>query len=287
MVFNCPLSFRASSKVLSAFLLVGAGLISWGPHFTTGMGWALRLGFYCLQQAQHHLDAQGVGIADCTMQIGVKKALIVLRVPVSAFSQGKALTLKQVDVMGLSLGETWNGERVKTYLQSLFELCGWPSHVGSDCGSDRKQGIADALLEAPNRASWISDGTHFAANALQHSYAQLALFQQFQTLGTRIRPRLQQTPFAFLLPPKARAKGRCLSVSRPAKWGLQTLNDLEAQEREPSPEVPALAQALRGLKSFKLFLMTLVRNTTCLGDADCENPRVEGSVDSSMAGTAQ
>ena len=54
------------------------------------------------------------------MQIGAKKALIVLRVPVSAFSQGKALTRKQVDVIGLSLGETWNGERVKTYLQSLF-----------------------------------------------------------------------------------------------------------------------------------------------------------------------
>ena len=42
-------------------------------------------------------------IADFTMQIGSKKALIVLRVPLSIFSQGKALTLKQVEVIGLSL----------------------------------------------------------------------------------------------------------------------------------------------------------------------------------------
>ena len=252
--------------MLRAFLLVGAGLISWVPHFTTGIGWALRLGLYCLQQAQYHLDEQWVGIADFTIQIGAKKALIVLRVPVSALRQGKALTLKQVDVIGLSLGETWNSERIKTYLHSLFELCGWPSHVVSDCGSDMKKGIAEALLEAPNRASWISDVTHFVANALKHSYAKLSLFQQFQTLCTRIRQRLQQTPFAFLLPPKTRAKGRFLSVSRQAQWGLQTLKYLEAKEREHAPEVTALAQALRGLKSFKLFLMTLVRNTTCLNE---------------------
>jgi hypothetical protein len=243
---------------------VGAGLICWVPHFTTGIGWAL-VGLHCLQQAQCHLDEKWVGMADLTIQLGSKKALIVLRIPVSAF-QGKALTLKQVDVIGLSLGETWNGERVKTYLQSLFDLCGWPSHVVSDCGSGIKKGIADALLEAPNQASWISDVTHFVANALKHYYAKLAIFQQFQTLCTRIRQRLQQTKFAFLLPPKARAKGRFLRVSRQAQWGLQTLTYLEAKEREHSPEAPALAYALRGLKSFELFLMTLVRNTTCLNE---------------------
>src|SRR5882762_9132065 len=100
LVFHCTLSFRASSKVLRAFLLVGAGLISRVPHFTTGIGWALRVGLHCLQQAQHPLDAQWVCIADFTIQIGSKKALIVLRVPVSACSMGQALTLKQVEVIG-------------------------------------------------------------------------------------------------------------------------------------------------------------------------------------------
>src|SRR5712692_8226748 len=264
LVFNCTLSFRASSQVLRSLLLVGAGLISWVPHFTTGIGWALRLGLHCFQQAQCHLDEPWVCIADCTMQIGCKKALIVLRVPVSACSQGKALTLQQVEVIGLRLGEPWNGTRVNTVLLALFDRCGWPSHVVSDCGSDIKKGIVETLLEAPNRASWISDVSHVVANALKHYYAKLSIFQQFQSLCTRIRHRLQQTRFAFLLPPKARATGRLLSASRQAEWGLQTLAYLEVKEREASPEVSALAQALRGLKSFKLFLMTFVRNTTCL-----------------------
>ena len=265
-MFNCTLSFRASSKVLRSFLLVGAGLISWVPHFTTGIGWALRVGLHCLQRAQRHLDEKWIGIADFTIQIGSKKALIVLRVPVAAFSKGRALTLKQVEVIGLSLSETWNGELVKTSLLSLFERCGWPSHVVSDCGSDIKKGIVDTLLEAPNRASWISDVTHFVANALKHYYAKLSLFQQFQTLCTRIRHRLQQTRFAFLLPPKARAKGRFLGVSRQAEWGLRTITYLNEKEREQSPEASPLADLLRGLKPFKAFLTTFVRNTTCLNE---------------------
>src|SRR5262249_46213643 len=155
LVFHCTLSFRASSKVLRAFLLVGAGLISWVPHFTTSIGWALRLGFHFLQQAQRPPAEQLGCVAHFSIHIGCIKALIVLGVPVSAFSMGKALTLKQVEVIGLSLGATWNGERVNTVLLALFERCGWPAHVVSDCGSDIKKGIVDTLREAPNRASWI------------------------------------------------------------------------------------------------------------------------------------
>ena len=266
IVLHCNLSFRASSRVLRSFDLIAVGLISWLPHCTTGIEWALRVGLYCLQKAQHHLDEQWVCIADFTMQIGSKKALIVLRVPLSIVGQGKALTLKQVEVIGLSLSQTWHGELVNTYLLSLFERCGWPAHVVSDWGSALKKGIADTLLKAPNAASWISDMPHVVANALKHSYADLSLFQQFQTLCTRIRVRLQQTKFAFLLPPKARVKGRLLNVSRLAPGGLRTIAYLEEQARETSVEAATLADALRGLKPLKAFLTIFVRHTQCLNE---------------------
>ena len=69
-----------------------------------------------------------------------------------------------------------------------------------------------------------------------------------------------------MLPPKARAKGRFLSVSRQAPWGLRTITYLEGKEREASPEAAALAQTLRGLKPLKMFLTTFVRNTTCVNE---------------------
>jgi hypothetical protein len=185
---------------------------------------------------------------------------------VAALRKGRALTLQQVEVIGLSLSETWNGALVKTSLLSLFERCGWPAHVVSDGGSAIKKGIVDTLLEAPNRASWISDVTHVVANALKHSYATLSLFRQFQTLCTRIRHRLQHTRFAFLLPPKARAKGRFLGVSRQAEWGLRTMTYLHEKEREQSPEASPLADVLRGLKPLKAFLTTFVRKTHCVNE---------------------
>src|SRR5438132_7366339 len=164
------------------------------------------------------------------MPIGCNKALMVRRGPGSACSRGHALTLKQGEVLGLSLGETWNGARGNTVCLALFERGGWPSHVGSDGGSDSKQGLVETLLEAPQRASWISDGRPVVANALKHYDATGSLFQQCQSLCTRIRHRLQQTRFAVLLPPQARAKGRFLRVSRQAEWGLQTLAALEVKE---------------------------------------------------------
>jgi hypothetical protein len=143
----------------------------------------------------------------------------------------------------------------------LFSMCDETPGI-----ADIKKGIVDTLRGAPNRASWISDVTHVVANALKHYYAKLSLFQQFQTLCTRIRGRLQQTKFAFLLPPKARAKGRFLSVSRQVEWGLRTIAYVEEKKRETSPDASAIGQALRGLKPFKPFLMTFVRNTQCVNE---------------------
>jgi hypothetical protein len=262
-VLHCPLSFRASSTVLRSLLLVGPGLISWVPHCTTSLGWALRLGFPGLQQAQRPRAEPWVGGADCTMQSGGKKALLVLRVPSAACSRGKALTLKQGEVMGLRLGEPWHGERVTTVRLALCERCGWPSQVVSDCGSALKQGIIDTLLEAPHRASWISDVRHVVANALKHDEATLSLFQPLQSLCTRRRHRLQQTRLAFLLPPQARAQGRLRSVSRQVEWGLQPLASLAVKAQERSPEATALALALRGLKPFKMVLTPCGRHTPC------------------------
>ena len=81
-----------------------------------------------------------------------------------------------------------------------------------------------------------------------------------------MRGRLQQTKFAFLLPPKARVKGRFLNVSRQAQWGLRTIAYVEAKARETSVEAATLADALRGLTPFKAFLTIFVRNTQCLNE---------------------
>ena len=86
------------------------------PHFTTGIGWALRLGLHCLQQAQRHLDEPGVHrrFDDADW---VQESPHRAEGPRPCSCQGQALTLKQVEVIGLRLGETWNSARVNTVLR--------------------------------------------------------------------------------------------------------------------------------------------------------------------------
>jgi hypothetical protein len=69
-------------------------------------------------------------IADFTMQIGCKKALIVLRVPVSALRQGQALTLKQVEGIGLRLGGC---PRINTHPSVGVGLSAWMSPLALFC----------------------------------------------------------------------------------------------------------------------------------------------------------
>ena len=248
--------------MLRAWRLVGAGLIAWGPHGTPGRAWALRLGRHRVHQAQRPRHAPWGGLADGTIPMGCTQALIVLRVPVSTVRQGNALTLPQVEGVGLRLGETWTEARVKTVRRALCMRWGWPAPVGSACGSERTPGIVATVLAAPRRRSWISAGGHGVANALPHAEATWSLFQPLPRLGTRRRQRLQPTRCALLLPPHARATGRWLRASRQAAWGLHPLAYVAAHEREASPDVSALAQALRGLTACTLWLMPFGRTPT-------------------------
>ncbi|HSX79793.1 MAG TPA: hypothetical protein VLQ80_14630 [Candidatus Saccharimonadia bacterium] len=81
-----------------------------------------------------------------------------------------------------------------------------------------------------------------------------------------MRQRLQQTRCAFVLPPKARTKGRFLGGSRQAQWGLRTMPYLEEQARAQSPEASTRADLRRGLKPFKAVLPIFVRHTRCVNE---------------------
>jgi hypothetical protein len=145
------------------------------------------------------------------------------RVPRAACSMGKALTLTQGEVLGLRRGEPGHGARVNTGLRALFARCGWPAPGVSDGGSASQHGLDETVLEAPHRASWSSAVRHVVANALPQSSATLSLLPHVQSLCPRLRPRLQQTRLALVLPPKARANGRWRSVRRQGAWGLHPI----------------------------------------------------------------
>jgi len=105
LVLQAVVSFRSVPRIL-ALLRAEAGLgIDWVPHFTSVINWTLRVGLGMLRQVAP-IDAPWVAIIDHSIDVGTKKALVVLRVPLAALSQrGAAIQLGDCQCVGLTIAK--------------------------------------------------------------------------------------------------------------------------------------------------------------------------------------
>ncbi len=138
MTVNCAVSFRAVPKILALVqqILQACGL-TWTlpiPHFTTIIRWTLRVGIFLLNNVITRIVARWICIIDHTIQVGTNKAFVVLRVPVDAITTGRALTLKDVEVLYLKVPSTWNGTEVQKVLEHVFSHVGSPQQIVLDGG---------------------------------------------------------------------------------------------------------------------------------------------------------
>jgi hypothetical protein len=94
--------------------------LSWVPHFTSVINWTLRLGLGLLKQVKP-VSMPWLAIIDHSIDIGTKKALVVLRVSVAALSRrGAAIQLEDCECIGLKVCERVNGESIAQDLEAIF-----------------------------------------------------------------------------------------------------------------------------------------------------------------------
>ena len=73
------------------------------------------------------IDSPWVAIIDHSIDVGTKKALVVLRVPLAALSQrGSAIQLGDRQSVGLTIAETVTAETVALQLTATFQRSGVP-----------------------------------------------------------------------------------------------------------------------------------------------------------------
>ena len=93
LVLQAVVSFRSVPRILALFRTEARLGIDWVPHFTSVINWTLRVGLGLLRQVAP-IDQPWVAIIDHSIDVGTKKALVVLRVPLAALSQrGSAIQL--------------------------------------------------------------------------------------------------------------------------------------------------------------------------------------------------
>jgi hypothetical protein len=255
-------SYRSIPRILHLFKSQTACSLAWIPHFTSVINWTLLLGLGLLKQVKP-IDIPWLAIIDHSIDIGTKKVLVVLRVPVETLSQkGAALQLKDCECIGLKVCEVVNGPSVALDLTNIFNQAGNPKAIIKDCDATLQKGVRLWSSTQGEPILVIADIGHTMANALKNQFEKTVLYQRFTALTTLGANRLRQTELAFLIPPKLRSKGRFQSISTLGKWGDKMLDVFAVTGRAKKGSLLAkLRIAMPGFLLLKPFIQRFASTT--------------------------
>jgi hypothetical protein len=213
--------------------------VDWGfdfpvPHFTTVRSWLLRLGHYNLHRPKER-EQDWIWIVDHSNQIGQQKCLVILAVRASQLPPpGKdfPLHLSQMQPIELEPVVVSDKEVVYRQLEANVAKTGVPRAIISDHGGDLAGGI-DLFRKKHRKTIDIYDITHKAACLLKHRLEGDKQWKEFASQAGRTKAQIQQTEWAFLVPPHQRLKARYMNLAELIRWANKTLAILDS----PGPEV--------------------------------------------------
>lgn len=231
LVITCGIPFRSVPKILAALVNLRILQPLWVPHFTSVINWVLRVGVDLLHRIKP-LDESWVAIMDTSIDVGIRKAIVILRVRLSALKErGSAITLQDCQVIFLKIVESCTGEVISECLETAFKTAGKPVAILKDGGTDLNKGTL--IYREQNHCKMaigiIADLGHFIANALKAEFAKTVGFKRLLALVYGGQKRLRQTNAAAFVPPKLRTKGRFQGISRLAEWALWILDIMAVQ----------------------------------------------------------
>jgi hypothetical protein len=261
LVIHAVVSFRSVPRILD-LLRCGAGLgLNWTPHFTSVINWTLRLGLGVLRQVAP-TDEPWLAIVDHSIDIGTKKALVVLRVSTKALSaRGGAICLEDCACVGLTISEKINGETVATDLRTIFAQAGNPVAIVRDGDATLQKGVRLWRDEQIDAVPIIYDIGHAAANVLKEEFETKTTYQRFIALTSHAASRLRQTDLAFLIPPKLRSKGRFQSIGNLGQWAAKILEALSVEGGIQPPTRAKLREVLPGFMALRGFVQRFASTT--------------------------
>ncbi len=256
LVLQAVVSFRAVPRILHLLRERGYLSLRWVPHFTSVINWSVRFGLAVLNRVAP-MGTPWLAIMDHSIDIGVKKALVVLRVPIDALARrGGAIQLEDCECIGLRVTEHTDGETVATELAEIFAIAGDPIAIIKDGGTDLGKGVALGKERAGKRSVWnIEDIGPVMANALKAQFEKTQAFQRFVAIIHQGAARVRQTKLAFLIPPKLRTKGRFQGISKLGQWADNRLPALAGRGRaEQHSALAKLRAAMPGFASLRPFI---------------------------------
>jgi len=252
LVTQAVVSYRSIPRILALFNERTPLTLGWIPHFTSVINWTLRLGLGLLKQVKP-ISTPWLAIVDHSIDIGTKKAFVVLRVTIDTLSQkGKAIQLKDCECIGLKISEKVNGESISEELKDIFNQSGKPAAIIKDCDYTLQKGVRLCSGEDEAAIPVVDDIGHVMASALKAQFEKTKAYKHFTACVNQGAKRLRQTKLAFLTPPKLRSKGRFQSVSKLGQWAEKMLDVLSGKNGATENDLlTKLRKALPGFRQLR------------------------------------
>lgn len=223
---KCGISFRGIEKALELFNIKNLELDK-TPSFTCIRKWLGRVGLYELNREKEYRN-DWIFIVDFTLELGKQKALVVLGISQQHLVEeiipnGRGLSHKDVELLGLEIMDSTRGEIIKQKLDEITLRVGRPIQIVADHSSDLARGIKLYQNEHKDLI-YTHDVTHAMALLLKYELNADEKYQSFIQKCNLCRQQLQQTELSFLSPPTQRSQCRYFNVERLTDWGLKLLN---------------------------------------------------------------
>lgn len=199
------------------------------PSHTEISNWAQKNGLATYIESGDRLkDMEYCDILDESITVGKQKLLLTLAAP--ATPPGHPLRHEDVEVLGIAVAPSWNGDSIKEEVGRCSDKAGHaPSYIISDNGVNLAKGIRDTGI------THHRDISHSIGLILEDTYKGQEDFDGFTAKLNSIRLKYHLTDMAFLLPPKQRAIARFMNLFDWVQWAgdmLKAYPGLNSKQQE-------------------------------------------------------
>jgi hypothetical protein len=217
---------RLLPKALPPLLEVMPDLAA-APSAQTGRLWLLRVGLYELRRPKEKAS-DWVWLVDHTIQLGVVKVLLVVGLRLGAWQarESRVLCHRDLQVILLEPIAKSNGTVVAGQLREAARITGVPRMIISDQCRELGKGVEQFLQDYPDSAH-LHDIKHKTALLLEHQLEADSRWREFLSQVSQARRKMQQTPWAFLVPPAQKEKARYMNFGELVRWAVQVRRYLE------------------------------------------------------------
>jgi hypothetical protein len=213
------MSLRSCRHTIACLYLC-LGLKEKIPSHSSIRNWLCKCGLHRIGSVQTQVNDYVVYV-DESISFGSEKILLILGISVDNIPKARSLSHRDMEVLGVAVGNEWKGEQVA---KELIKIAATKTikYVVSDEGNNLRKAYKNLNYKH------IEDCTHILANHLKRLYQEDEDFKLFSQLIGKLRQKWNLSKdHSQYMPPSMRGKMRFANIFPCVNWAKKMLTNWE------------------------------------------------------------